>query len=517
MEAIPPRRRLPLQHALEELDAWQNEPGDSQLAGLAPALNRLITAYDAAGAYIEVDAPPLPPLSMGLGSMTERPTPDTTHRISEYALIGAGGAVELGSVWLPGDEAETSSAAHALELAFDAAWSRAEARAAGRRLSALDAAVRSVAEVLSVERVLQLIVDRVRELSAAEYAALGIVGADGHLERFLTSGISAEDRARIGALPRGRGLLGLIIREDRSIRIDDIATDPRRAGFPPRHPEMRSFLGVPVRSKGQSIGNLYLTNKRGAQRFTEVDQQLVEMFALHAGIAIENARLHEQVGQLAVVGERERIGQDLHDSIIQSLYAVAISLEDLPEILEGDPEAGAQRVDRAIDSIHQTIRDIRNFILGLEPELLEDADLASGLRALATEFRGHTITDLELFVHEPVPYLPAGAAAHMLAITREALSNIARHADASRAQVELRHDGGEESDGTLRLVIGDNGRGFDPAATRSEEHHGLVNLKSRAESLGGQIEIESELNVGTRIEVRVPLTGHPEPGGGAPR
>jgi signal transduction histidine kinase len=507
------RPRLPLQRALEELDAWQARPTPGRLKRVAAALERLVVAYGIAGAYVDIDAPPLPPVAIGVGTLADlSPERLSATGASEYVLHGGDGAVELGSAWLPGDEAESVGAAHALELAFDAAWSRAEARAAGRRIAALDSAVRGIAGIQSVDRVLQLIVDRVRELSDAQYAALGIVGADGYLERFLTSGIDDELRARIGALPRGRGLLGLIIREDRSFRIDDIATDPRRYGFPRHHPPMHSFLGVPVRSKGVSVGNLYLTNKQGARVFSEADQRLVEMFALHAGIAIENARLHEQVGRLAIVSERERIGQDLHDSIIQSLYAVALSLEDVPDILVEDQAAGAARIDRAIDAIHQTIRDIRNFILGLEPELLEDADLGAGLHALAAEFRLANVTDLELHIDEPVPELGEGVAAHLLAIAREAMSNIARHSQASRAQVELRHGDTRGKGGTLRLIIGDNGVGFEPGVARSEEHHGLVNLKARTESLGGSIAIRSEPGAGTRIEVDVPLPGDGEPG-----
>ncbi|CAN5626583.1 hypothetical protein BH23CHL7_BH23CHL7_19160 [soil metagenome] len=494
-------RRLPLQRALEELDDWQTEPSEGRLRRVAAALRRLIVAYDVQAAYLDIDGSPLPRLALGVGTYSGLSAQDAMAGSAEYSLHASGGSVILGRVWLPTGPTDPAPAAHALELAFDAAWSRAEARAAGRRLAALDAAIRGIAGVGSVDRALQLIVDRVRELSAAEYAALGIIGQDGFLERFLTSGISDEVRTSIGALPRGRGLLGLIIREAHSFRIDDIADDPRRSGFPANHPQMHSFLGVPVRSKGVSVGNLYLTNKQGARAFDEADQRLVEMFALHAGIAIENARLHEEVSLLAVVSERQRISQDLHDGIIQSLYAVALSLEDVPEIIAENPPDGAARVDRAIDSIHHTIRDIRNFILGLDPQMLEDAGLAEGLRSLAAGFHLNTMTDLELYLDEPVPALPAGSAAQLLAITREALSNVARHSGASRAKVELR-----ESEGTLRLIIGDNGRGFDPSVKRSKEHHGLNNLKARADSLGGLLSVRSEEGAGTLVEVAVPLT-----------
>ena len=253
------------------------------------------------------------------------------------------------------------------ELQADLAVARADAAAANRRLEALDQAVRGIAGVLSTDVVLQLIVDRVRELAGAQYAALGIVGPHGLIELFITSGISAEQRAAIGPTPRGHGLLGLIIREGRSLRIDDIASHPHSYGFPPHHPEMHSLLGVPVRAKGRIVGDLYLTNKMTAPTFTEDDERLMDMFALHAGIAIENARMHEELQRLAVVDERDRISQDLHDSIIQSLYALGLSLEDLPDMFAEDRDEAVVRVERAIDSIHATIRDMRNLILGLAP------------------------------------------------------------------------------------------------------------------------------------------------------
>jgi signal transduction histidine kinase len=272
----------------------------------------------------------------------------------------------------------------------------AESEQASEVIDAFDVATRAVASLQSVDEVLQVIVEQVRPLVGARYAALGIVDEAGGIDRFITSGIDEDTRARIGDLPRGRGLLGLIIRENRPYRIRDIATDDRRFGFPPNHPPMHSFLGVPVTVQGASIGNLYLTEKVGAEEFSAEDQRLVETFALHAGIAIENARLHEQAERLAVVDERERIGQDLHDGIIQSLYAVGLSLEDVPELIRDDPDEVERRVERAIESLHLTIQDIRNFIFGLRPELLSGTSLAAGLVAIVEEFRHNSMIDLEL-------------------------------------------------------------------------------------------------------------------------
>ena len=370
-----------------------------------------------------------------------------------------------------------------------------------RVMAALDAAVRGIAEVLDVERVLQLIVDSLRDLAEAEYAALGIVDKAGVIERFITSGLSHEERERIGELPRGKGLLGLIIRENRSIRIRDIGSDPRRHGFPPNHPPMGSFLGVPITLHGRSVGRLYLTNKRGASEFSTEDQALVERFALHAGIAMENARLHEAERELVVVDERERIGRDLHDGIIQNLYGVTLSLEDVPELVTEDPQEARDRVDRAIDTLHGAIRDIRNFIFGLRPILLDDGGLTHGLEQLADELRRNAAIEVTVTTVE-LPDLPIESVVELLVVAREALSNIVRHARATRASIGLAAVGD-----AVQLTITDDGIGFNADAARPSAHQGLANVRERAQRLGGMASVESRLGEGTRIMLSLPLTG----------
>lgn len=375
----------------------------------------------------------------------------------------------------------------------------------GQVHAALDAAVRGIAGLVSVDDVLQVIVDRVRPLVGAQYAALGIVDASGRIERFITSGMDDETRRRIGALPEGHGILGLIIRENRSFRIADINTDPRRYGFPPNHPPMKSFLGVPITIKGISLGRLYLTNKIGSDDFSEEDRSLVETFALHAGIAMENARLHEQLQRLAVVDERERISKDLHDGIIQNMYAVGLSLEDVPELMVDDRAEAAARVERAIDAIHLAIQDIRNFIFGLRPELLEGTSLVGGLAALVEEYRHNMIVDLELRVPDAIIEPPSEAGGHLLAIVSESLSNVARHSHASRASVVLAADRHGDVP-ALELTIEDNGVGFDPDHAVKLGHQGLANTRERAASIGGSVTIDSRPGAGTRVIVRVPNT-----------
>jgi len=366
--------------------------------------------------------------------------------------------------------------------------------------AALDTAVRGIAGLASVDDVLQVIVDSVRPLVGAEYAALGIVDSNGRIERFPTSGLDASTRERIGALPEGHGMLGLIIRENRTFRIPDINVDPRRHGFPPNHPPMRSFLGVPITVHGLTVGRLYLTNKIGAPEFTDEDEALVETFALHAGIAMENARLHEQLQRLAVVDERDRISKDLHDGIIQNMYAVGLSLEDVPDLMEDDRVEAAARVEHAIDAIHLSIKDIRNFIFGLRPELLEGTSLAGGLAALVEEYRHNTMIDLELNVATTVEP-PADVTAHLLAIVSESLSNVVRHSRASQAAVALSLLEGS----ILELQISDNGVGFDPAGVVKLGHQGIANTRDRAETVGGTVTFDSQTGRGTGVTVRVPF------------
>jgi signal transduction histidine kinase len=524
--------RLPLHALLDALHAWADEPTTAHRAALRRGIDRLIRANGIAGAFLELDAEPLPPLTLGVGTLARRPS-DERPRLAPLPLRVDGVGMHLGRMWadpgptsMPGGSdggdgqgatgrpasdrarlAAVRQAKRAIELALAAAWMRAKARQTAERAAALDAATRAIASILDRESVLQLIVDRVRELVHGEYAALGIVDAEGQLDRFFTSGISAREREGMGDLPRGLGLLGLITREGRSYLVPDIEADPRHAGFPPGHPAMHSFLGVPVTVRGRPVGDLYVTNRRDGRPFGPADLELVEAFARHAGIAIDNARMHERIGQLAIVEERERIGRDLHDGIIPSIYAVALALEEVAEEVDADPDEARAGLDRAIEALNLTIRDIRNFIFGLRPELLEQAGLLGGLAALADEFRLNTLVEVELDVIENEGFEPTEPVTHeLLAIAREALSNVARHARATRAAIEVR-----AAVGGYRVTIADNGVGFLTHRVLGPGHQGLRNMRERATALGGELAVESAPGRGTRIIVTVmpPAEGGP--------
>jgi signal transduction histidine kinase len=440
--------------------------------------------------------------------MTQRDVPPTRQGTRDATSMPSATLLEALERWQedPSDDGRASVAA-----ALDRIVDRTRAH------EALEAATTAIAAELDVDRVLQLIVDRVRDLIGARYAALGTADPRGRIERFITSGMSPETRAAIGGVPHGRGLLGLIIREARTVRVTEISSHPQSSGFPANHPAMHSFLGVPVLVKGRSVGNLYLAEKVDGD-FTEDDERLVEMFAVHAGIAIDNARLHDQVQRIAVVEERERIGKDLHDGIIQAIYGVGLSLEDVIELIETDGEQreAAARVDRAIDSLNLVIGDIRSYILRLRPALGGEEDPVEGLARLAEELGMHAVIDLEVDLDDGAALLrsqPPDRCSDLLFIAREALSNIARHSGATRATVVL---GAENGD--LVLSIEDNGRGFDPdrlpAPDAGGRHQGVRNMRDRATGMGGSLVLQPAVPQGTRIVVRVPVAPvapHPHP------
>jgi signal transduction histidine kinase len=270
---------------------------------------------------------------------------------------------------------------------------------------------------------------------------------------------------------------------------------------------MRSFLGVPVRVGGAAIGNFYLTDKLAASEFSEQDLRLVEMFALHAGIAIENARLHARVQRLALVDERLRIGRDLHDGIIQGIYAVALSLEDVPELMADDPDEASARIDRAIDHLNTTIGEIRQFIVALGSETVEVA-VAARLSAIADEIAllstSSLKVDLDLdsaAIARVDAELSLEAAGQLVQIVREAVSNTLRHSAAKQIRISLALDGD-----VVVATVEDDGRGFEPGAPRGAGHLGLINLHDRAMAAGGSLEIRSAVGAGTRIIARLPLS-----------
>jgi signal transduction histidine kinase len=369
------------------------------------------------------------------------------------------------------------------------------------QLEALNEATLAITAELSLDRVLQRVVSLARDLASARYAALGVPDQQGGLEQFLYSGMTQQQVAAIGHLPEGRGLLGALMHSSRPIRLRNIADDPRSVGFCDYHPPMTSFLGVPIISKGQLLGTLYLTDKIGADEFTVEDEKLIVMLAAHAAIAIENARLYQQTQRLAVLEERERIGMDLHDGIIQSIYAVGLMLEYGNLLLDEDKAQAKQHLAQAIGSLNDVIKDIRNYILDLRPQRFQGKDLATGLCDLARTFHANTLVQVDMHVESDGDLgLTPVQASGLFLIAQETLANVAKHARASSVMVRLYRDSMN-----LCMSIADDGRGYDPSSVTRYEGHGLNNIESRARALGGKLNVSSAPGQGTRVTVTVPL------------
>ena len=550
------------------------------------------------------------------------------------------------------------------------------------RLVALHRASMVLVSDLSLDSVLERIVHLAREQAGARYAALGVLDEQGALERFIPVGMTAEEMRQMGHPPLGLGLLGAIHQEGTTLRVADISKDERRVGFPPHHPAMTSFLGVPILSGSQVLGQIYLTDKEDYPEFTQDDERVIEtlaayaavaignarmyedllsrdkavtqrnrdlallnavgemlastlnedeilektlaqvmeylqveageiflasddgqslMLAMHrgeaaeafwtkerfeigegfigiaaetgkpvvttcperdtrylrlavieagfrciaciplvargsvvgvmsiatrsdcrmdqrelgllsaigtwAGITIENARLAQQARRVAVLEERERIGMDLHDGIIQSIYAVGLALDYARMSIKEDPEEAQVKIEQAIGGLNRTIRDIRSYIMDLRPRQFRGEDLMEGLQRLVEEFRANTELTLELTgPDDGQVVLPTTHATALFHICQEALANIAKHAGANQASIDL-----WTAPGRALLEISDDGQGFDLRKMSVTLGHGLANMHTRAHKVGGDVEVTSEPGKGTTVLAWVPLVLNDKP------
>jgi signal transduction histidine kinase len=370
-----------------------------------------------------------------------------------------------------------------------------------RSLRQLLDAVMTVGSNLDLPSVLHHIIGSAVSLVDARYGALGVLDETGTgLSQFITVGLDEDARRAIGSLPKGHGILGLLILEPKPIRLPDLHEHPDSYGFPPNHPPMKSFLGVPIRVRDQVFGNLYLTDKTSAEVFTDIDEELVVALAAAAGIAIENARLHLRVRELALLEDRERIARDLHDTVIQRLFATGLRLQGAARLAER-PEL-AERITQAVDDLDLTVKHIRTAIFGLEASRRAAGGLRHRVLALCAEAAGALGFDPHVLFDGPVDNSPEDAAIELLAVLREALANVARHAQAARVDVDVVAD----SDLTLRVV--DDGRGL--PEERRAAGRGLRNMDARASALGGTMVARSGSPAGTILEWRVPAH-HAEP------
>ena len=532
------------------------------------------------------------------------------------------------------------------------------------RKDALLEAGLTLASELSLPIVLQRIVDLAVQVTDARYGALGVIGPDGKLVEFVTTGISARQRREIGAIPHGRGVLGYLISHPKPVRISDIAKHARSVGFPPHHPPMKSFLGAPILAMGKVFGNIYLTEKRNAKEFSEDDEISLVVLATQAGVAVANASLYEDMRQrerwldalhditseilagadvdsvlpriaedaralasadtamivtttplpdelvvsvavgersgglegrpvpaaksisgevmksgkplvfddattarrahqpviraanigpaifvplrvrgratgtlmvgntrggrqfedrmvrlvqtfadqasvaieygraqadqrrLEVMEDRERIAKELHDGIIQSLFAVGMRLQSTA-LMSGSPDVAA-RVENAVGELDKVVRDLRNYIFGLRPGILADRQLDQALRLLGQEVQERSSVQVDVNVDGDTAAAISPISHEIVQLTREALSNVVRHASAQHALVSL-----SRQNSSAVLTIEDDGSGFN---TRSiSAGNGLRNMRGRAAALGGKLLVTSKRGQGTRLRLTVPI------------
>lgn len=372
-----------------------------------------------------------------------------------------------------------------------------------RALGAASDAVLTIAAERSFEPVLLKLVDAARELADARYAAIGVPDGEGGFANFLTSGMTEKQWDAIGELPRQHGLLGAMLNDQKPFRAPDISADPRFEGWPEAHPHMRSFLGVPIVAAGEVVGAFYLTDKKGGRRaaFTEADQQLIELLAAHAAVAIENARLHERSRELTIVEERNRLARELHDAVSQSLFSVSLTAEAAAQLVESDPARARDQLAIIRDLTRGAMEEMRSLIFELRPAELGEDGLASTLQKHVHVLRRVHGKEIELEVDGSRQLRPE-VEKEVFRIAQEALSNALKHATPERIEVRL-----ELQDGTMRLAVVDDGAGFDPGSPRAGKRLGLSSMRERAEALGGELRVTSQPGVGTTVTLEVDVGG----------
>ncbi|OJF82203.1 GAF domain-containing sensor histidine kinase [Nocardia seriolae] len=389
-----------------------------------------------------------------------------------------------------------------------------ELTAPEERLHDLVEAVYTVVSELDVDRVLQQLVTAAVRLVDAEYGALGLLepesgSGERRLAQFVPVGMNEATIQRIGHWPRGEGVLGAVLSGDSALRLDELTRHPAFRGWPAGHPPMHSFLGVPVRMRDTILGDLYLANKRGGGPFTDEDERIIDALGVIAAVKIINVRMYDQVqrdtvrrqqdsAKIAVMEDRDRIARDLHDSVIQRIYASGLALQGALR-MHPTPDV-ADRLERVVADLDDTIQDIRGTIFSLQSTSGGQGGLQSEISELVTRAARHLGFTPALRQKGPIEaVVPPDTARQAMAVLRESLSNVVRHADATRIDVAVTAARGE-----LRISVADNGIGVGEAPRRG----GLRNIAERATELDGVVEIGLGLDGrGTTVVWRVPIPG----------
>jgi signal transduction histidine kinase len=362
-------------------------------------------------------------------------------------------------------------------------------------VSGLTPLITSAAKVVGTSdlgEVLRTLVAQAKNATGAEYAAIGVLGSHDVLSEFIFDGIDTDLAAFIGHPPVGRGVLGTVIKEKKPIILGEISEHPDSVGFPEHHPDMHAFLGVPVAVGDEVFGNLYLTNKDGG--FTNQDLEIANALSRIAAAAVQTARLQTRLRRLAVVEDRERIARDLHDSVIQDLFATGLSLQGLASQVT-DPKITGP-LNQALDTLDRSVTALRSFVFELRESSRAPVGLDERLQVLVSRMGATYPSHVELNIEGEVPDVWDE---ELVILATEALSNALRHSHATHVEVELVVDPTE-----MTLRVTDDGDGFDPGKPR--QGMGLSNMAARAQAMGGSLYLESGQETGTVVEARIPLS-----------
>lgn len=360
-------------------------------------------------------------------------------------------------------------------------------------------AVLFATEASELESVLQRIAEIACDLSRTRYAALGVPDGSGGLRFFRTVGMTPEEIAMMEHYPHGHGLIGAIMRERQTIRLERMQDDPRSVGFPQHHPVMVSLLGVPIQLADRLYGMFYLCDRSDGLPFDESDQLLMETLAGYAALAISSAEVSQQRHRLTLLEERERIGMELHDGIIQSLYGIGMQVD----LLRSQNESIlANELTPVIDNLNNVIEDIRSFILDLRHRGDRKTSVRKRLEQVMTRMHLPNTLSIRLEAPEALPPFSPVVFESICLIVNEALSNVARHANATEVHLKCVQDRS-----WFTLQIRDNGQGFDGTIDPTNERSGLGlhHMQRRARLYGGDLTVESQRGQGTQITIRIPL------------
>ena len=398
-----------------------------------------------------------------------------------------------------GDEDAVLKLAAQAAVAVENARLYSEAQMSHRRIAAVNDVTHAILEGRDIEAVISSIANHARELVSAKIATVVIPEVDDP-EQLVVKVADGDNATLLEGMrfDASKSIAGEVMRTAETLVLIDAMTDPRTHQPFVQSGDIGPAIFAPLAVKGRSFGTLAVGNHPGDRQFSSDDVGLVQTFAAQASVALEQARIQNELKRFALVEDRERIAKELHDDVIQSLFAEGMALQSSLAVVN-NPDLMEARITQAVDHIDRVIRDLRNYIFALTPGSTADRTLERSMREIAQSFADASNTEIAVDVDARTAARLSGRAADILQIVREALSNAVRHSGGDRVRLGLTTSG----DAAL-LEIADNGKGFHPAEMGGKGN-GLTNLQRRAESVGGELEIESAPGSGTWVRLRIPL------------